>query len=104
MNNYDQLRTEVNKALEVARNGKLIGSSLEAKVYLYCSNESLAERLKKMCKPTNDADALNRIFITSQVYCGLVSTIVMTDAQGSIGHGINASISMSLRAPAFPLF
>ncbi|XP_075113291.1 isoleucine--tRNA ligase, chloroplastic/mitochondrial isoform X1 [Nicotiana tabacum] len=62
-----ELRTEVNKALEVARNGKLIGSSLEAKVYLYCSNESLAERLKKMCKPTNDADALNRIFITSQV-------------------------------------
>ncbi|KAJ8565936.1 hypothetical protein K7X08_008512 [Anisodus acutangulus] len=62
-----ELRTEINKALEVARSGKLIGSSLEAKVYLHCSNESLAERLNKMCEPTNDADALHRIFITSQV-------------------------------------
>ncbi|KAM3265759.1 isoleucine-tRNA ligase, chloroplastic/mitochondrial [Capsicum annuum] len=62
-----ELRTEVNKALEVARSGKLIGSSLESKVYLHCSNESLAERLNKMCEPTNDADALHRIFITSQV-------------------------------------
>lgn len=62
-----ELRTEVNKALEVARSGKLIGSSLEAKVYLHCSNESLAERLNKMCEPSNEADALHRIFITSQV-------------------------------------
>ncbi|KAH0733045.1 hypothetical protein KY285_004363 [Solanum tuberosum] len=62
-----ELRTEVNKALEVARSGKLIGSSLEAKLYLHCSNESLAERLNKMCEPTNEADALHRIFITSQV-------------------------------------
>ncbi|WMV10286.1 hypothetical protein MTR67_003671 [Solanum verrucosum] len=62
-----ELRTEVNKALEVARSGKLIGSSLEAKLYLHCSNESLAERLNKMCEPANEADALHRIFITSQM-------------------------------------
>lgn len=95
MNNYDQLRTEVNKALEVARSGKLIGSSLEAKVYLHCSNESLAERLNKMCEPSNEADALHRIFITSQVYCTSIY-IVRTDALGSLGLGINAYITCLL--------
>lgn len=62
-----ELRTEVNKVLEVARTGKLIGSSLEAKVYLQTSNAGLASRLREMCEADNDADTLNRIFITSQV-------------------------------------
>lgn len=62
-----ELRTEVNKVLEVARGGKLIGSSLEAKVYLHVSDASLASRLHEMCSASNDADALNRIFLTSQV-------------------------------------
>ncbi|KAK2984433.1 hypothetical protein RJ640_014839 [Escallonia rubra] len=62
-----ELRTEVNKALEEARTGKLIGSSLEAKVYLQTSDDSLAARLKEMCQAHNDAGALHRIFITSQV-------------------------------------
>ncbi|KAH8495069.1 hypothetical protein H0E87_018304 [Populus deltoides] len=61
-----ELRTEVNKVLEVARTGKLIGSSLEAKVYLHASDASLASRLHEMCTASNDADALHRIFITSQ--------------------------------------
>ncbi|KAF9673295.1 hypothetical protein SADUNF_Sadunf10G0009300 [Salix dunnii] len=61
-----QLRTEVNKVLEVARTGKLIGSSLEAKVYLHTSDASLASRLHEMCTASNEADALHRIFITSQ--------------------------------------
>ncbi|KAL4312315.1 hypothetical protein GQ457_01G031180 [Hibiscus cannabinus] len=62
-----ELRTEVNKVLEVARMGKLIGSSLEAKVYLHASDDDLASRLQKMCSAGNDADALHRIFLTSQV-------------------------------------
>ncbi|CAK7333191.1 unnamed protein product [Dovyalis caffra] len=61
-----ELRTEVNKVLEVARAGKLIGSSLEAKVYLHTSDACLASRLHERCAASNDADALNRIFITSQ--------------------------------------
>lgn len=61
-----ELRTEVNKVLEVARGGKLIGSSLEAKVFLYASDSNLASRLQEMCEANNDADTLHRIFITSQ--------------------------------------
>ena len=54
--------------LEVARTGKLIGSSLEAKVYLHTSDASLASILLEMCSASNDADALHRIFLTSQVF------------------------------------
>lgn len=67
LNNVDQLRTEVNRTLEAARTGKLIGSSLEAKVYLYTHDNGLATRLNEMCEAKNDADTLSRIFITSQV-------------------------------------
>lgn len=62
-----QLRSEVNKVLENARTGKLIGSSLEAKVYLYASCGATATRLQEMCTAINDADALHKILITSQV-------------------------------------
>ncbi|KAI7743352.1 hypothetical protein M8C21_003233, partial [Ambrosia artemisiifolia] len=61
-----ELRTEVNKALESARTGKLIGSSLEAKVYLHSADDKLAVRLRNMCEAKVDADSLHRIFITSQ--------------------------------------
>lgn len=61
-----ELRTEVNKVLEVARGGKLIGSSLEAKVLLHTSDVNLASLLCQMSTATNDVDNLHRIFITSQ--------------------------------------
>ncbi|GAB4851284.1 Isoleucine--tRNA ligase, chloroplastic/mitochondrial [Ancistrocladus abbreviatus] len=61
-----ELRTEVNKVLEVARSDKLIGSSLEAKVYLHSSDPEISDRLHQMCSSNNDADTLHRIFITSQ--------------------------------------
>lgn len=57
----------MNKVLEVARTEKLIGSSLEAKVYLHTLDDSLAARLNEMTAAKNDADTLHRIFITSQV-------------------------------------
>lgn len=57
----------MNRVLELARTGKLIGSSLEAKVYLHTPDASLASRLHEMCAAKNDADTLHRIFITSQV-------------------------------------
>lgn len=53
--------------LEVARTKKLIGSSLEAKVFLYASDGGLASRLVGLCAPENEADMLHRIFLTSQV-------------------------------------
>ncbi|KAK1302432.1 hypothetical protein QJS10_CPB12g01586 [Acorus calamus] len=62
-----EMRTEVNKVLETARSGRLIGSSLEAKVYLHTSDSDMAARLQEMCSASSDADRLNRIFITSQV-------------------------------------
>lgn len=65
-----QIRTEVNKVLEIARGEKLIGSSLDAKVYLHTSDANLASRLLEMAAATNDADNLHRIFITSQVSYG----------------------------------
>ncbi|CAN1857619.1 Isoleucine--tRNA ligase, chloroplastic/mitochondrial [Linum perenne] len=61
-----ELRTEVNKVLEIARTEKLIGSSLEAKVYLHTCDSSLASRLNEMCGASNEADALHKMFITSQ--------------------------------------
>ncbi|GMH18782.1 hypothetical protein Nepgr_020623 [Nepenthes gracilis] len=61
-----ELRTEVNKVMEVARSEKLIGSSLEAKVYLQASDPGMSARLHQMCTSNNEADSLHRIFITSQ--------------------------------------
>lgn len=61
-----ELRTEVNKVLEFARTEKLIGSSLEAKVYIHTPDASLANRLHQMCEAEIDADSLHRLFITSQ--------------------------------------
>lgn len=62
-----ELRTEVNKVLEIARTKKLIGSSLDAKVYLHASDDALAAKLVDMYTSRNDADTLHRIFLTSQV-------------------------------------
>ncbi|NET58889.1 MAG: isoleucine--tRNA ligase [Symploca sp. SIO2E6] len=44
-NTLRTIRTEVNKVLEQAREQKMIGSSLEAKVLLYVPNEELREQL-----------------------------------------------------------
>ncbi|KAE9598673.1 putative isoleucine--tRNA ligase [Lupinus albus] len=62
-----ELRTEVNKVLEIARTGKLIGASLDAKVHIYTSDSGLASQLSELCAAEIDADTLNRLFITSQV-------------------------------------
>lgn len=67
----------MNKVLEVARTEKLIGSSLEAKVYLHTLDDSLAARLNEMSAAENDADTLHRIFITSQVFSLLVLEFIL---------------------------
>lgn len=53
--------------LEVARTGKLVGASLEAKVHIYTSDATMASQLSELCTTKIDADSLHRLFITSQV-------------------------------------
>lgn len=62
-----KLRSDVNKNLENVRTGKLIGSSLDAKVYLHTESSDTVLKLKELSSASNDADALHRLFITSQV-------------------------------------
>ncbi|KEH37262.1 putative isoleucine--tRNA ligase [Medicago truncatula] len=61
-----ELRTEVNRVLEVARTEKLVGASLDAKVHIYTSDSIMASKLSELCTNEIDADTLNNLFITSQ--------------------------------------
>ncbi|KAI4345415.1 hypothetical protein L6164_012542 [Bauhinia variegata] len=61
-----ELRTEVNRVLELARAGKLVGASLEAKVHIYTSDANFASKLSELSAANNDADTLHRLFIASQ--------------------------------------
>lgn len=68
---FRQIRNEVNKVMELARNGKLIGASLEAKVLLYVSDGELRKRLNSI-NPSdslsgNRVDELRYLFLASQV-------------------------------------
>ena len=56
-----ELRSEVNKVMEAARNGKLIGAPLEAKVLLVVSDSGLKNYLESF------GDELRYLFIASQV-------------------------------------
>ena len=63
-----QIRTEVNKVLEQARAEKMIGSSLEAKVLLYVSDQQLRLKLQSLNTDTNNGvDELRYLFIASGV-------------------------------------
>lgn len=68
---FRQLRTEVNKVMETARNDKAIGASLEAKVLLYVPDESLQQELELFnnCDSLtgNKVDELRYLFLSSQV-------------------------------------
>ena len=60
-----QVRTEVNRVLEVARNEKKVGKALEAQVTLYATAE-LADNLNKL------ADELRFVLITSAAHVEVV--------------------------------
>ncbi len=65
------LRNEVNKVMEQARIEKAIGSSLDAKVLLYVTDDRLRQKLQSF-NPTdslsgNGVDELRYFFLTSQV-------------------------------------
>jgi len=55
------------QVLEKARQDKVVGSSLEARVVLYVEDESLRSNLREWDQQPNTADPLKFIFIVSQV-------------------------------------
>ncbi|MGL5083413.1 MAG: isoleucine--tRNA ligase [Microcoleaceae cyanobacterium] len=67
------IRAEVNSVLEKARQHKMIGASLEAKVLLYLADERLRQQLETLNPSTLDldhqhgVDELRYLFIASQV-------------------------------------
>ncbi|AFZ50190.1 isoleucine--tRNA ligase [Dactylococcopsis salina] len=78
-----EIRGEVNKVMEQARNEKLIGASLEAKVLLYVPDTGLREQLSQM-NPTEsigeglNVDELRYLFLASQVALVETSEVVKT--------------------------
>lgn len=75
-----QLRTEVNKVLELARSEKAIGSSLEAKVLLYVPDESLRQQLQVF----NPADSLAGNRVDALRYWLIVSQVELVDSVAAI--------------------
>lgn len=63
-----QLRTDVNKVLELARIEKLIGSSLEAKALIHIPHKQLGDAMKAFNPVSgNGIDELRYLLLTSQV-------------------------------------
>ncbi|BAY31374.1 isoleucyl-tRNA synthetase [Nostoc carneum NIES-2107] len=63
-----QLRTDVNKVLELARIEKLIGSSLEAKALIHIPHKQLGDAIKAFNPASgNGIDELRYLLLTSQV-------------------------------------
>lgn len=57
----------IEQVLEKARQAKLLGSSLEARVLLYVEDEHLRSSLQSWNQQPNTADPLRFMFIVSQV-------------------------------------
>lgn len=74
------IRDEVNNALELARKEKAIGSSLDAKVLLYVSDQDLKQQLKKF----NPADSLTGNNVDELRYFVLTSQVELVDSLDSI--------------------
>ena len=82
----EQIRTEVNKVLEAARGGKLIGASLDAKVFLSTPNETLLEKLSLSTNSVEDPDRLYRVFLTSEVMSSYMKFSTVSFSKAQIGH------------------
>ena len=63
-----QVRDIVNKVLEQARMGRLIGANMDAKALLFASNPELAKRMRAMVEAGGEGvDRLRFVLLTSQV-------------------------------------
>ena len=76
-----EIREDINKSLEIARTNKIIGSSLEAKVTLYCNENELYEYLTAF----ND---LKDIFI--------VSELILLKEKGGINEGVTSGLGIKV--------
>ncbi|CAD7694683.1 unnamed protein product [Ostreobium quekettii] len=81
-----RLREVVTKALEVARENKLIGAPLEAKVLIHMEDPSKIERAVSFGPNANGVDELRYIFITSSV------EKTTEDAAGQAPHCVSVDV------------
>ncbi|WP_448602916.1 isoleucine--tRNA ligase [Thermoleptolyngbya sp.] len=94
--NLRDLRTEVNKVLEQARNDKAIGSSLEAKVLLHVVDADFRQQLEALnpaSSPSgNGVDELRYLFLASQVELldapGILTDLKYSAEAGSLSIGV----------------
>ncbi len=77
---FRQIRTEVNKVMELARNEKMIGASLEAKVFLSVFNEDLKQQLSNF----NPTDTLSSNGVDELRYWVLASQLELVDSLAKI--------------------
>ncbi|MEG3437645.1 isoleucine--tRNA ligase [Pannus brasiliensis CCIBt3594] len=75
-----QIRAEVNKVMEVARNAKAIGASLDAKVLLYVP----AGELKQQLETLNPSDSLSGNRIDELRYLLIASQVELVDSIDSL--------------------
>jgi isoleucyl-tRNA synthetase len=77
-----QIRDEVNKVMEKARNEKAIGASLEAKVLLFVPDAKWRDELVAMnpsdAQTGNQVDALRYLFLASQVELVTAESVIAT--------------------------
>ncbi|MDJ0729835.1 MAG: isoleucine--tRNA ligase [Crocosphaera sp.] len=74
------IRNEINNALELARQEKAIGSSLDAKVLLYLPDQDLRQQLEKF----NPTDSLTGNQVDELRYFVLASQVELVDSLDSI--------------------
>jgi len=94
--NLRDLRTEVNKVLEQARNDKAIGSSLEAKVLLHVVDADFRQQLEALNPASslsgNGVDELRYLFLASQVELldapGILTDLKYSAEAGSLSIGV----------------
>lgn len=86
------LRAEVNKVMELGRNAKAIGSSLDAKVLLYVADSDLRQQLASL----NPTDSLSGDRVDELRYFFLASQVELVDSAESIASAEYKSESENL--------
>jgi isoleucyl-tRNA synthetase len=81
--NLRNIRAEVNKLLDQARTEKMIGSSLEAKVFLHIDKEKWAE-VRQRLEELNPQDSLSGNRVDELRYLFLVSQVEILDSPEAI--------------------
>ena len=88
------LRDVVNKVLEEARTAKTIGSSLEAKLLIHTTDETLKAALESLASAANDVDEPQWVFIASQVE--LLDSADAVTAAAALGSRADEALSATV--------